>query len=107
MGRRLADATKACRTRRTRGDIVLCFLLLRLETAVLFVAPADLLAARFVDVVVAGEVDDAEVDDAEVDDVEVDDGEDADVPVVRIEISGAAVFTAVSSTGAAVLTGPP
>jgi len=27
MGRRLADATKACRTRRTRGEIVLCFFL--------------------------------------------------------------------------------
>jgi hypothetical protein len=28
MGRRLAEATKACRTRRTRGETALCFFLL-------------------------------------------------------------------------------
>src|ERR1700687_4035473 len=27
MGRRLADATKACRVRRTRGEMILCFFL--------------------------------------------------------------------------------
>src|ERR1700688_692634 len=44
MGRRLAEATKSRRTRRTRGDAALCFFLLvaiealRLDAAVFFVA---------------------------------------------------------------------
>ena len=34
MGRRLAEATKACRTRRTRGEIVLCVFLVPMEALV-------------------------------------------------------------------------
>src|SRR5260370_35700489 len=36
MGRRLAEATKARRTRRKRGEMTLCFFLVALETAVFF-----------------------------------------------------------------------
>jgi hypothetical protein len=38
MGRRLAEATKARRTRRTRGETVLCFFLVLVEAAVFFFA---------------------------------------------------------------------
>jgi len=34
MGRRLAEATKACRTRRTRGEMVLCVFLALVEVPV-------------------------------------------------------------------------
>jgi hypothetical protein len=34
MGRRLAEATKACRTRRTRGEMGLCFFLVALVAMV-------------------------------------------------------------------------
>jgi len=59
MGRRLAEATKARRTRRTRGDMVLCFFLLLVEAAVFFLtgalfAGALLTAALFADVRFAG-----------------------------------------------------
>jgi len=46
MGRRLAEATKACRTRRTRGEILLRFFLVLAEAAVFFLA-AVLLVALF------------------------------------------------------------
>jgi hypothetical protein len=36
MGRRLAEATKACRTRLTRGETVLCFFLVPVEAPAVF-----------------------------------------------------------------------
>jgi hypothetical protein len=51
MGRRLAEATKACRTRRTCGEIFLrFFFLVLLEAAVFFLAAVPLVVALFVDV---------------------------------------------------------
>jgi hypothetical protein len=38
MGRRLAEATKARRTRRTRGEMALCFFLVLVEAAAFFFA---------------------------------------------------------------------
>jgi len=54
MGRRLAEATKACRTRRTRGEMVLCFFFALVDeaTGFRFAAvgfAAVLFAAVFVD----------------------------------------------------------
>src|SRR5450755_1006240 len=46
MVRRLAEATKARRTRRTRGERVLCFFLLRTETAAFLLADAFLAGVR-------------------------------------------------------------
>jgi hypothetical protein len=47
MGRRLAEATKACRTRRTCGEILLRFFLVLVEAAVFFLAAALLVVALF------------------------------------------------------------
>jgi len=50
MGRRLAEATKACRTRRTRGEIGLRFFFVLAEAAVVF----RLAGARFAALLLAG-----------------------------------------------------
>jgi len=47
MGRRLAEATKARRTRRTRGEILLRFFLVLAEAAVFFLAAVLLAVALF------------------------------------------------------------
>jgi hypothetical protein len=49
MGRRLAEATKAWRTRRTRGEIGLRFFFVLVEATGFFLAGADLVDALFVD----------------------------------------------------------
>src|SRR6266852_6262120 len=46
MGRRLAEATKACRTRRTCGEIFLRFFLVLVEAAVFFLADVVLAGVR-------------------------------------------------------------
>src|ERR1700682_3030226 len=56
MGRRLAEATKACRTRRTCGEIFLRFFLVLVEAAVFFLADVLLAVAPFADVRLAGVV---------------------------------------------------
>src|ERR1700687_1001670 len=47
MGRRLAEATKACRTRRPRGEIFLRLFLVPVEAAVFFLADVALAGVRF------------------------------------------------------------
>src|SRR5208282_3658783 len=54
MRRRSAEATKARRTRRTRGEMVLCFFLALVEAAVFFLAGAFLAGARLAGVLLAG-----------------------------------------------------
>jgi hypothetical protein len=49
MGRRLAEATNACRTRRTCGEIFLRFFLVLAEAAVFFLADLALAGALFTD----------------------------------------------------------
>jgi len=54
MGRRLAEATKARRTRRTRGEMVLCFFLVLVEAAVFFLTGAFLTDARLAGALLTG-----------------------------------------------------
>src|SRR5713101_298108 len=54
MGRRLAEATKACRTRRTCGEIFLRFFLVLVEAAVFFLADVALAAVCLAGVLLTG-----------------------------------------------------
>jgi hypothetical protein len=54
MGRRLAEATKACRTRRTCGEIFLRFFLVLVEAAVFFLADVALAGVLLAGVLLAG-----------------------------------------------------
>src|SRR4029077_10195366 len=54
MGRRLAEATKACRTRRTCGEIFLRFFLVLVEAAVFFLPDVALAGARLAGALLTG-----------------------------------------------------